>query len=246
MTRKLLLNERKPMSVELGNCPICNKKPKQMLAKVTYCQLHGEPSQDFIIKCCYIHIQQATREDCIETWNKYARPSPARISNVPYHPENCSCYVCNNAEFSANAERTSTELPKLCKCNKDRAMTVRKINDDFFECPRCGGLMVINNDERTSNARVPLNPDEVNVWLNKFLMDIKLGFYAHHDWGKKFCETFAQTREEIGEDLIDKAVKDGEDNYATNYKNKSWGTKTFKTKRQCIIESIVKSLRKDN
>ena len=32
--------------------------------------------------------------------------------------------------------------PKLCHCrdDSDGAMTVKRINDDFHQCPRCGGL----------------------------------------------------------------------------------------------------------
>lgn len=33
---------------------------------------------------------------------------------------------------------------KLCKCRdftQEGAMTVKRINDDFYQCPRCGGLI---------------------------------------------------------------------------------------------------------
>jgi hypothetical protein len=35
--------------------------------------------------------------------------------------------------------------PQLCKCrdlSQEGAMTVKVINNDFFQCPRCGGLIV--------------------------------------------------------------------------------------------------------
>ena len=33
---------------------------------------------------------------------------------------------------------------RLCKCRDgEGAMTVRRINDDFHQCPRCGGLLPI-------------------------------------------------------------------------------------------------------
>lgn len=32
--------------------------------------------------------------------------------------------------------------PFICHCGQEGAMTVKVLNDDFFQCPRCGGLFV--------------------------------------------------------------------------------------------------------
>ena len=41
--------------------------------------------------------------------------------------------------------------PFLCKCRNDDngAMTVKRINDDFHQCPRCGGLFPIGYIKRS-------------------------------------------------------------------------------------------------
>jgi hypothetical protein len=37
--------------MKIENCPFCGAVPKIEHAKITYCQLHGEPAQEIIVKC---------------------------------------------------------------------------------------------------------------------------------------------------------------------------------------------------
>lgn len=37
--------------IEALPCPFCGDKPKFRQSKISYCQLHGEPSQTFIVHC---------------------------------------------------------------------------------------------------------------------------------------------------------------------------------------------------
>lgn len=47
-------------------------------------------------------------------------------------------------ELKAEIESKLEDI-KLCRCN--HGSSLRKINDDFFKCPRCGGLIVISSEQ---------------------------------------------------------------------------------------------------
>ena len=68
------------MDNKLKPCPFCAGYPKQMLAKVQYCSLHGDPYQDFIVKCCVVEIRERDREAAVEHWNN--RPSTREILTI--------------------------------------------------------------------------------------------------------------------------------------------------------------------
>ena len=68
------------MDNKLKPCPFCAGYPKQMLAKVQYCSLHGDPYQDFIVKCCVVEIRESDRETAVEHWNN--RPSTREILTI--------------------------------------------------------------------------------------------------------------------------------------------------------------------
>lgn len=63
--------------VTLKPCPFCGRQPKQGLGKVTYCQLHGDPSQDWIIWCDgfdgkttpHARILAGDQKRCSDIWN---------------------------------------------------------------------------------------------------------------------------------------------------------------------------------
>lgn len=78
------------MSEELKPCPFCGGKPRVDLDKITYCQLHGEPSQTVRVYCyrsdcaakpsvsagdVYNGGETAARRVAIAAWNRRA-PSP--------------------------------------------------------------------------------------------------------------------------------------------------------------------------
>lgn len=60
-----------PIYQKISCCPFCGKNPAHGLTKVQYCQLHGDPFQDFQIYCPDGHckIVAGDRERCTEIWN---------------------------------------------------------------------------------------------------------------------------------------------------------------------------------
>lgn len=80
--------------------------------------------------------------------------------------------------------QTEEEKLVLCKCNKDRAMTVRKVSEDFFKCPRCGGLMVINKEP------VPkvVNVGTIIKFLDDYPIKSALCFSKEHHECADFAE----------------------------------------------------------
>lgn len=42
----------------------------------------------------------------------------------------------------------SEKTPHACKCNKDRAMTVKRLDDGLFQCPRCSGIVLGQPSEK--------------------------------------------------------------------------------------------------
>lgn len=63
---------------KLKRCPFCGSYPQVQAMKVTYCQLHGEPSQDFKVRCsvCNIDIVGRNAGHAIEKWNTRKLESP--------------------------------------------------------------------------------------------------------------------------------------------------------------------------
>lgn len=59
---------------DLKGCPFCGAKPHQGLGKIQHCSLHGEPFQDFHIKCPKGHasVDGVNRERAVEAWNTRA------------------------------------------------------------------------------------------------------------------------------------------------------------------------------
>lgn len=59
-------------------CPFCGSSPVKELSKVQYCQLHGDPHQDIIIRCksslCPANpkVSGYDEDNAIERWNKRA------------------------------------------------------------------------------------------------------------------------------------------------------------------------------
>ena len=78
---------------ELLPCPFCGGRPRVDLAKKTFCQLHGEPSQQVTVYCYHADCvskpsvsagdvfnggEAQAREKAIAAWNRRApSPSPA-------------------------------------------------------------------------------------------------------------------------------------------------------------------------
>ena len=78
---------------ELLPCPFCGGRPRVDLAKKTFCQLHGEPSQQVTVYCYHVDCvskpsvsagdvfnggEAQAREKVIAAWNRRApSPSPA-------------------------------------------------------------------------------------------------------------------------------------------------------------------------
>lgn len=63
-------------------------------------------------------------------------------------------------------------------------------------------------------------------------------------WSVSVVGNYLATHSDVPSmDDVDAAIKKGEDEYGTKYKNAPWGTKTFKTKRQCIIEAVYESFK---
>ena len=55
--------------------------------------------------------------------------------------------------------------PFLCKCRQGAgAMTVKVVNDDFFQCPRCSGLFV-------RNTRPEVSVEEIEEVIKNTLID---------------------------------------------------------------------------
>lgn len=51
-------------------CPFCGATPHWMQAKIQYCQLHGEPYQDAIIRCSHLCASmQGSPEAVTARWN---------------------------------------------------------------------------------------------------------------------------------------------------------------------------------
>lgn len=53
-----------------ARCILCGKIPAVNLGKKFHCQLHGEESQPWQIKCCCIHIKNDSKEEVEKIWNK--------------------------------------------------------------------------------------------------------------------------------------------------------------------------------
>lgn len=64
---------------DLLPCPFCGARPHQNQEKVRRCQLHGEPFQDFTVKCPHGCAQQmrGSRDAAIAAWNR--RTPPAEV-----------------------------------------------------------------------------------------------------------------------------------------------------------------------
>lgn len=63
-------------------CPFCERRPHQNLGPTRRCQMHGEPLQDFIIKCpagCAQAIAP-TKELACAKWNRRAPSAEARAA----------------------------------------------------------------------------------------------------------------------------------------------------------------------
>ena len=56
---------------ELEPCPFCRGKPSHNIMKTIYCQLHGEPHQDYRVYCklCGIEIVGHDKETAFRKWN---------------------------------------------------------------------------------------------------------------------------------------------------------------------------------
>ncbi len=63
------MSEIKPLP-----CPFCGKAAYQGLTKVQYCQLHGEPWQDYAVSCPDQHARIVARDkaSAIAAWNRRA------------------------------------------------------------------------------------------------------------------------------------------------------------------------------
>lgn len=70
------------MTEQLKPCPFCGSTPKIELGKKQYCQTHGDPSQEVIVRCpnryhtvivgagdVYNGGEAKAREEAIERWN---------------------------------------------------------------------------------------------------------------------------------------------------------------------------------
>jgi len=57
-------------------CPFCGGLPTMKRSKMKYCQLHGEPYQDYIFGCFKAHcdvkpqVISNLESDCFNKWNK--------------------------------------------------------------------------------------------------------------------------------------------------------------------------------
>lgn len=51
-------------------CPFCGRPPKHGQTKKQYCQLHGEPFQNYTVWCeGHARIVQGTKQQCEIEWN---------------------------------------------------------------------------------------------------------------------------------------------------------------------------------
>ena len=66
-------------------------------------------------------------KECVEA---YAWRKPLPFNDDP-----------NKIAQAISKEFVSKERVRICKCSQDVAKTVKVFNNDFFQCPRCGGLL---------------------------------------------------------------------------------------------------------
>lgn len=55
-------------------CPFCGATPKRGLSKIRYCQLHGDPFQEYLIWCPKGHakITGVDEAQALQQWNTRA------------------------------------------------------------------------------------------------------------------------------------------------------------------------------
>lgn len=110
---------------EIKPCPFCGGMPRVDLDKVTYCQLHGDPSQSVRVYCyhecpsrpsvsagdAYNGGEARARAEAIAAWN--TRAAPAELVEALEHAE---AILSGAPEFSTNKRgkgpNTSTRLAR--------------------------------------------------------------------------------------------------------------------------------------
>ena len=78
--------------IQLAPCPFCGRIPKHGLSKVRYCQMHGDPIQDYRVWCCggssigydgsHARVSARDQQTAFSLWNQ--RPS---LGVIPLPPE---------------------------------------------------------------------------------------------------------------------------------------------------------------